>query len=904
MREGRFPTSEEIPDHQRLVRRWARDLMGCEHDAEDAAQDVWVEALRRQEHGFTRFSGWMRAVTGTAVTQIVRRDRSRLGRERIVARPEYEPSFVEELERRSVLEFLAREIGRLHEPYRQVVRLRYLEELELDEIARRLNRPPSTIRGQLKRGLDELRTRLEHRAPERAFWGTSFMTWLTAGPPRRVALKSAGALALIAVPVIVATLAWRADERSSVAAREREQVPAADETVGLAGAASSAAQREVVAHEPRLAPAHAEAPPAGGIALSGRVVDPAGTPVPGAAIQILSATPDSEAHTAGFSDADGRFALDGIAPASWIGARPDGLGPSPLHPVEWLERDDIELRVGRPKTGHITLLVRAADGRPVSHAVVEEIFGFNDAPFLGARLIPERHPRGSRGVTDDAGRLVLGKYHSRQPLLLIRSESGPPWFTQQQEARGLDETLAVSLPPAATLTGRALLPDGTPTTDVLVELECMHPLPAVVTRTDEEGRFELRRLPPTDYTLRIHDDTGQRTPSLVLYGAIAAGTRENLELGLTDESTVVGRAVDASGEPLADWIVALEHARGSTARAGQLGTPTAGESVVRHTDAAGRFVFGGLSAERFLVRLYPPGDNRRVPHAIARGVRPGGPAVGLATSLATAPSAYVSGRVLDPDPEATAGMRLRLLSRLLESPYVLDLRADGSFEGGPLPPGAYELEAHTRRLGAWKVARFLISPDEEHVLTPFACPSTGSLRLALSTPAGFHGAVPGIYLVTDSFFLKRQLRTGANFDGREAVLDPLPPGQYNLLVRTNGFGDEYRTVVIRSGNESELSVRLHPGTMREFRIRSPHMLGENARPRVVLHGPGERLQEFTLNQPTWQDPNTLTFGLALVPGEYELEAFFGDELRGEVSFTVGAAGLPAPELEILLRENS
>jgi hypothetical protein len=143
---------------------------------------------------------------------------------------------------------------------------------------------------------------------------------------------------------------------------------------------------------------------------------------------------------------------------------------------------------------------------------------------------------------------------------------------------------------------------------------------------------------------------------------------------------------------------------------------------------------------------------------------------------------------------------------------------------------------------------------------------------------------------------------GVNFDGREAVVDPLPPGQYNLLVRANGFSDEYSQVVIESGRESELSVRLRPGTMRKFRLRSPVLLAENARPRVVLHGPGERLQEFTNYRPGWQDPNTFNFGLSLAPGDYELEAFFGEDLRGSISFAVQEQEGQAPELEILMRE--
>jgi DNA-directed RNA polymerase specialized sigma24 family protein len=71
----------------------------------------------------------------------------------------------------------------LREPYREVVRLRCLDELATAEIAERLGRGEATVRSQLKRGLDLLRARLgapaggertlERRLRRRDTWGTT-----------------------------------------------------------------------------------------------------------------------------------------------------------------------------------------------------------------------------------------------------------------------------------------------------------------------------------------------------------------------------------------------------------------------------------------------------------------------------------------------------------------------------------------------------------------------------------------------------------------------------------------------------------------------------------------------------------------------------------------------------------
>jgi RNA polymerase sigma-70 factor (ECF subfamily) len=52
-------------------------------------------------------------------------------------------------------------VSRLNEPYREVVTLRYFGELSLDEIAAATRRPLGTVKAQVHRGLQRLRTLIE-----------------------------------------------------------------------------------------------------------------------------------------------------------------------------------------------------------------------------------------------------------------------------------------------------------------------------------------------------------------------------------------------------------------------------------------------------------------------------------------------------------------------------------------------------------------------------------------------------------------------------------------------------------------------------------------------------------------------------------------------------------------------
>lgn len=129
--------------------------------AEDLTQETWVTALTSPPRSATRT--WLGKVLRSRLYDHNRSRQRRELREQAVfdssaervATPEEITARVELLRR------VAGHMLALDEGVRQVLYLRYVEDLEPIEVARRLDIPDGTVRWRLKQGLDELRARLD-----------------------------------------------------------------------------------------------------------------------------------------------------------------------------------------------------------------------------------------------------------------------------------------------------------------------------------------------------------------------------------------------------------------------------------------------------------------------------------------------------------------------------------------------------------------------------------------------------------------------------------------------------------------------------------------------------------------------------------------------------------------------
>jgi RNA polymerase sigma factor (sigma-70 family) len=146
---------------ERVFRKYASDALrlachrlGNQHDADDAVQNAFIGVMlgaRRFRSGPGTVRGWIFTAVINSCAERRRQDRSRRTREALAA-PLSSPSSDPDL-----VDAVFQALDELPDHQRQPVELRYLCGLEYPEIAALLRRKERTVRGQVNRGLDNLR---------------------------------------------------------------------------------------------------------------------------------------------------------------------------------------------------------------------------------------------------------------------------------------------------------------------------------------------------------------------------------------------------------------------------------------------------------------------------------------------------------------------------------------------------------------------------------------------------------------------------------------------------------------------------------------------------------------------------------------------------------------------------
>jgi len=153
------------------LRGLARRLVADPEAAEDVVQDTWVSALRSRLEGNVGARSWLARVAGRLARWRQRSDQARRRRERSGGLGQPSPAAAEVVERAQLQRVLVEAVLSLEEPYRSTILLRYFEDLSGEEIARRYGIPGSTVRNRLRRGLAELRARLDRKLGDGARGG-------------------------------------------------------------------------------------------------------------------------------------------------------------------------------------------------------------------------------------------------------------------------------------------------------------------------------------------------------------------------------------------------------------------------------------------------------------------------------------------------------------------------------------------------------------------------------------------------------------------------------------------------------------------------------------------------------------------------------------------------------------
>ncbi len=160
-----------IERYQYRLFRYLMVLTGNRNLAEDLFQQTWLRVLERghQYNGRWKFEGWLFSIARHLVIDHSRHKQATSLD--ALQEPEEgtapfqpasgEPSPFEQTAAGEYGQHLAAAMRELPAVYREVLLLRFQEELQLDEIARLLGTPLSTVKSRLYRGLEAARKLME-----------------------------------------------------------------------------------------------------------------------------------------------------------------------------------------------------------------------------------------------------------------------------------------------------------------------------------------------------------------------------------------------------------------------------------------------------------------------------------------------------------------------------------------------------------------------------------------------------------------------------------------------------------------------------------------------------------------------------------------------------------------------
>ncbi len=196
---------------RRWVRRLAAALVRDEAEAEDLAQEAWEVALRKPPRKGAALRAWFRQVMRRRLQNERRGETRRRAREDATTGPEPLATPEEITARVELVRRTLALLAELPEAERQVLHLRYFEDRDTDEIARRLGVAEGTVRWRVKMALDQLRARLDHETGgDRRRWRALLLPFAFPRPSRRRELPwisaSRGALLLLATGTLTAIL--------------------------------------------------------------------------------------------------------------------------------------------------------------------------------------------------------------------------------------------------------------------------------------------------------------------------------------------------------------------------------------------------------------------------------------------------------------------------------------------------------------------------------------------------------------------------------------------------------------------------------------------------------------------------------------------------------------------------
>jgi RNA polymerase sigma factor (sigma-70 family) len=765
-----------VTRHGPMVLGVCRQLLGDRHHAEDAFQAVFLVLARKARtlHEPELLGNWLYGVA----LRTARKARGRLARRRkteedgsvgpATAHPAA-PADQAMLEREQA-EALHREIDRLPGAFRSAVVLCYFEGLTLDEAAQRLRWPAGTLRSRLARAREKLRRGLALRgvalpvavlaaalAPRSAAAPVSpLLCDSTTRAATAFAARHAAGGALSASAAALAQEVLRTMLLHKLRLTAMSLLLLASVATGAGWLARSLAMKEEPMNDPTAAPARpaatvaprdAEPPhpqtkpdPAAQarMTVAGRVLDPDGKPVKGAAVDLVTrprapwvgASEDIDRFTLlgqGQSGADGRYRLDAPRTASTrvfeviaLAATPGyGLGWAELNPDAEQPAAEIKLRPEQP----VRLRLVDVTGAPAKgvQVRVRGLGGVNDLGKSVGVWLSTNPPEGLRTwprpvATDDQGRILLPGIGRGVNVNLNVSDlryARQDLYVDTAKPSAAQET-TLALEPARIIEGRVLAADtGRPIPGAVVSAQTMvmneHARGYFTAkfRADAEGRFTMNPIAGESYTLGAFPTGGE--PYLIQQDEFkwTKGTvKATHDIKVRRGALIRGKVTEAgTGRPLPASSIQFIPVRvrgGDDVLSGwqaivasrddgsfQIAVPP-GKGHLLVFGPTGDYVLGEIGSNRLYNER--PGGMRYHGHAIIPyEVKAGDPPHEVAAALR--PGVTIKGRVEGPDRQTiTDGfilttLRIEAFNPHWRGDYQVPIR-DGRFELHGLAPEA------------------------------------------------------------------------------------------------------------------------------------------------------------------------------------------------------------------------
>ena len=568
-----IPTSDQLLSHVSWMRALARELVSDPDLADDLTQTTFAIALEKGPRDRRSMKSWLRRVLQNLSREDVRRTKNRHAIELRSARVEGLEPTDDLVARMQAQEHIARALLELDEPFRSTLFLRFYDDLQPGEIARRHDVPVATVKSRIHRGLAHMRRRLDQTHGEnRQSWVLAVLPLATQLRPETsllggVAMNTKLTATALATAALAVTGTWIAlDEADAPAEIQSTATPGLQpvsralssdrNTPELSDAAVEADAPSSRAAIDEGASVALDNPPGDtAIQIVGRVLDGEGAPLTGMPLRVRGT--DTVVAT---TEAGGRFRFATeadagsieLADAGWVTVRSGSWsGPPTIDPVVVGARAiDLAGEV-------VDEWGKALEGAQVHVALPEGFKSRFDGPMDASS------DESWRSATNAEGRFAL----ERVPLLAgatLRAAHARYEPAQIELPRMSNDLLLIELalpivPDYRALRGQVLRADGSPASDATVSFG------AATMPTNETGEFTLDLARGMGGSHLVAIEAGHQPA--ILQPPLRPGTNEAdwpervvLVLG-PPALSIRGRVVDWDGQPRADARVWVEGER-------------------------------------------------------------------------------------------------------------------------------------------------------------------------------------------------------------------------------------------------------------------------------------------------------------------------------------------------------